>query len=53
MLTYAANMQASNCCRIEDKDFRTEFGEKRWTVEWNCNGEPSVLKKKLGVTRVL
>ena len=32
----ATNVQAPNCCRIENKDYRAEFNGKNWIAGGSC-----------------
>ena len=43
----AVTAQKPNHCKIEDKDFKTEFDGEKWTVEWYWKGKPPVLENKV------
>lgn len=47
IVSYTAYTQTSNCCRIENKNFRAEFDGKKWTVEWNWMREPPLVNNKV------
>ena len=50
---HATSIQASNFCKIEDKDFKSKFNGKKGTMESSWRGESPVLKKRQDVTRTL